>query len=394
MCSLHKPANASIVLAGGILAGLLAWFASEPNPPVTQAAESAERDRSPVDLVVTPDGKLIVTANQTSNSVSVVQAATGKVMAEIPCGRKPAALALTPDGKRVLVTASDSGDLTIIEVEDEKLTALGKVQLGFDPRGVTVAPTGKVAFVALSAAGEVAVVDLDKKTVAERIPVGRWPRTLALSPDGRRLGVGVSGDGGIAVVDTEARKRLYLEDFVGLNLGQLQATADGKYVYFPWVTSRQMSTTAGNIRQGWVLGSRIARVRLDGPARREAMTLDPSGKAVADPFGLALSPDEKWLVCTASGTHELLVIRTEGLPLQDYGGPGDHIRPELSEGSRSLHAHRVGRPAHGGPVQCGRPSRAGCQLPAQLHPGRGVGDQTGARADAWRPGRAVAGSAG
>jgi len=319
---LHIPLAAAMVLN--------AWLTvSEPRRPATRAAEPAERDRSPVDLALTPDGKLLLVANQTSSSVSLVRVATGQVLAEVPCGQKPAALALTPDGKRLLVTGSASGDLTLWRLHDDKLTPAGKVQLGFQPHGVAVAPDGKLAFVALASAGEVAVVDLDKRTVLERIPVGRWPRHLALSADGRRLAVGVSGDGGVAVVDTETRQRLYLEDFVGLNLGQMQVSADGKHVYFPWVTSRQMPTTAGNIRQGWVLGSRIARVRLDGPARREALTLDPSGKAVADPHGLALSPDQKWLVCTAAGTHELLVFQTEGLPLQDYGGPGDHIRPEL-----------------------------------------------------------------
>ena len=52
------------------------------------------------------------------------------------------------------------------------------------------------------------------------------------------------------------------------------------------------------------------------------------GLAVSDPHGLALSPDEQWLVCAASGTHELLVYRMAGLPFVDYGGT-DHIDPAL-----------------------------------------------------------------
>jgi DNA-binding beta-propeller fold protein YncE len=67
---------------------------------------------------------------------------------------------------------------------------------------------------------------------------------------------------------------------------------------------------------------------LDGPARREAISLDPQGKAVADPHGLALTSDEKRLVVSASGTHELLVYAATDLPFQDYGGT-DHIPSEL-----------------------------------------------------------------
>src|SRR5207244_1700465 len=129
--------------------------------------------------------------------------------------------------------------------------------------------------------------------------------------------------------DTKLRKQLFVEDFLGLNLGQMHPSNDGKYVYVPWMVYRHNPITPGNIRLGWVLASRIARVRLGKPARREAISLDPQGQAVADPHGLALSPDEQWMVCAASGTQELLVYKLPGLPFQDYGGPGDHIDAKL-----------------------------------------------------------------
>jgi YVTN family beta-propeller protein len=286
-------------------------------------------DRSPVDLVLTADEQWLLTANQTADTVSLIRTATGEVVAEVPCGRRPSALTLTPDGRRVLVSGTFSGELTVLALTDGKLTRSGSVRLGFEPRGLAVSPDGKLAFVALTTAHQVAVVDLARLAVLERIAVGRWPRYLALSPDGRRLAVGANGDGGVSVVDTAARKLLYQEEFSGLNLGQMHASADGKYAYFPWMVYRHNPITPNNIRQGWVLASRIARVRLDQHARREAIALDPQGQAIADPHGLALSPDERWLACAASGTHELLIYKLPGLPFQDYGGPGDHVHPEL-----------------------------------------------------------------
>jgi len=91
---------------------------------------------------------------------------------------------------------------------------------------------------------------------------------------------------------------------------------------------RRNPITDGNIRSGWVLASRFARLRMDGPARREALSLDPRGQAVADPHGLALTHDQSRILVTASGTHELLVFRAAGLPLKDFGGT-DHIEPSL-----------------------------------------------------------------
>jgi YVTN family beta-propeller protein len=303
--------------------------ASQALVPPDEQISTVAVDCSPVDLVLTADETRIVTANQVSNSVSLVDVASGKVIDEAPCGNRPSSVVITPDSNRVLATASYSGELFVYSLSGDRLERIGSLTLGFEPRGVAISPDAKLAYVALSAQSRVAVVDIEHLTVLDRIPVGRWPRYLALSPDGARLAVGCSGDRGVSVIDTVARKQLFLEDFGGLNLGQMQVSADGTNVYFPWIVYRQNPITDENIRRGWVLASRIARVRLDRLARREAIALDPRGQAVGDPHGLAISPDEQTLVCTASGTHELLVYTLPGLPFQDYGGPGDHIDPEL-----------------------------------------------------------------
>jgi YVTN family beta-propeller protein len=313
--------------------------------PVPAAGPAIEVDRSPTDFVFTPDGQILLTANQTSNTISVARLDSGAVAAEISVSRTPRCLALTPDGGRLLVTTSYGGDLIVFDRRGERLCRAGIVHLGFEPWGVAVAPDGKRAYVALASAGAVVVADLETMREVARIDVGRWPRSVALSPDGRRLAVGVSGDGGVAIVDTISLKRLFLEDFAGLNLGQMQSSADGKYVYFPWINYRHRPITAGNIRQGWVIASRIARVRLDRSARREAIALDKPGQAVADPSGVGLSRDEQWLYCAAAGSHELLVYQLPGLPWQDYGGPGDHADEKLlADSDRFYRIPLGGRP--------------------------------------------------
>jgi YVTN family beta-propeller protein len=308
------------------------------------AARPGELDRSPVDLVLGPSDAWLATVNQTSDSVSLVRISDGAVLNEVSVGHHPISIALLSDGKTLLVTGYYSGEVTLLEVADNKLTKLGHIEIGFQPHGIAVAPDGKTAYVACTANAQVALIDLQTRQVADRIDVGRWPRHLALSPDGSRLAVGTSGDRGVTIVDTQARKALYQEQFVGLNIGHMQVSRDGQYVWFPWMVYRNNPITAANIRLGWVLASRIARVRLDGPARREAMSLDPQGKAIADLEGLALTSDESRLVVSASGTHELLVYRTEGLPLKDYGGT-DHIDPDLLKDSgRFFRIDLGGRP--------------------------------------------------
>ncbi|MFM8250216.1 MAG: c-type cytochrome [Planctomycetota bacterium] len=351
-----------------VLVGLSFWkgqAAAEPqtktNSPATTnrhaiastqvAAEpiAADLDRSPIDLVLGPKAEWLATANQSSDTVSLVRLTknaddaassatsaakhaagrvTGKVVDELRVGHRPGAITRTPDGQRLLVTGSYSGDLTILSVQGDKLQVEHRLQLGFEPYGIAVTRDGRKAYVALSMADQVAEIDLQTNREVARIDVGLRPRYLTLTPDDSRLAVGTSGDRGITVVDTATRQELFKEQFLALNIGHLQTTADGRHVYFPWVQYRHSQINPAMIRLGWVLGTRLARVRLDEPARREAMSLDPPGKAVGDPFGLAITPNEQRIVTSASGTHELLVYRLNDLPLTDYANL-DHINPQL-----------------------------------------------------------------
>jgi DNA-binding beta-propeller fold protein YncE len=305
---------------------------------------AGEPDRSPVDLVLAPDGSWLATVNQTSHTVSLVRIADGHVLDEQPAGQHPQAIALAPDGQTLLVSSRDDGLVQRLVVRENRLHRGTAIPVGFHPHGLAIAPDGRTAYVACTASAEVAVLDLLTDRVVRRIAVGRWPRHLALTPDGTRLAVGTSGDRGVTVVDCSAGQALYQEQFVGLNIGHLQTSRDGRYVWLPWMVYRANPITPTNIRLGWVLASRVARVRLDGPSRREAMSLDPPGRAIADVHGLALTRDEAWLVVSAAGTHELLVYRTEGLPLKDYGGT-DHVDPALAaDAQRFARIELGGRP--------------------------------------------------
>lgn len=293
-------------------------------------AADVETHRSPVDVALSPAGEWLVTVNQTSDSVSLVDIASGRVLHEVAAGRHPSDIELAPDGQTLLISSSWTGRLVVLRVAQNRLEEVGGVDLGFEPCGIAVTSDSRRAFVGLVASGEVAEVDLKTLDVKRRIPVGNWPRYLTLSPDDQRLAVGCAGDERIVVVDATRGEVLYDERLSGgINLGHMQTSSDGKYAYFPWMVYRTNPITARNIRLGWVLASRIGRVRLDGESYREAISLDVPGIAVADPHGLAISENQQRLVVSASGTHELLVYRLPDLPFIGAGGPGDLIDRRL-----------------------------------------------------------------
>ncbi len=231
-------------------------------------------DRSPVDLVISADEKFAITANETSASISLVDLSpadlsAGHLVAELPCGSHPAAV--VAHGETLLVSCSYSGTLERFRWQGRTLELVAKIALGFEPVGIAISPDGRMAYVALHMAAEVAVVDLETNQVVAKIPVGRWPRYVALSPDGARLAVNCNGDRAIAVVDTAQRAMLFFNEYGGINAGHMQVSADGQWVYVPWMIYRHNPIEERNVQRGWVLGSRIARAA-DGrasPARSD-----------------------------------------------------------------------------------------------------------------------------
>lgn len=297
--------------------------------PKTNAAESLHEQaayRGPVDLTVLPGSRLVVTANELSDSLSLVDLASKTVLHELPLPGSPFSIDCNRDGL-IVVSCRDVGQVCVVRHTDNKLELGGVIQVGYEPLGICL--SGNEAYVGLMATGEVAVIDAVNLKVTAKIPVGRWPRYCAVTSDGKRLAVGLSGDSEIAVVDLSKQAVLYSEPISGgINIGHLVIGEDSQ-VYFPWMVYRSNPITVGNIRRGWVLASRVARIPTTGPKYREAIALDVPGEAVADPVGIGLSSAGDQIAVTSSGTHELLLYRKDRMPFVGAGGPGDLIDRRL-----------------------------------------------------------------
>ena len=294
---------------------------------------TASQDRSPVDLAISADGKWVVTANETSDSVSLLrrtEAGRLEWSDEIRVGRHPADIGFAPDGQHILVSCEWSGDLIVLKRSGNRLELVRSIDVGFQPRGLAISSVAARAYLGLIATGQVAELDWQSGEVLRRIDVGKWPRYLTLSHDDQKLAVGCSADATINILDLKSGEELYQEPLAnGINLGHMITSPDGKHTYFTWMVYRTNPINVSNIRRGWVLASRIGRVSFDGPAYREAISLDVPRRAVADPHGIVISADAQRIVASSSGTHELLVYRLPDLPLVGAGGPGDLIDRQL-----------------------------------------------------------------
>ena len=301
-----------------LIAVPIAFATLKPRPVDAQDAPSADvaRNPSPIALALSADGSRMLVANQGTGGVTLLDPLAGNVLAEVATGEKPSGVAIGRDGRLGVVTHWYGYDVAILEIGENALKVVGRVEVGPEPRGVALSPDDKTAYVAVGTADEVARIDLDAREVSGRLAVGREPRGLAISPDGSTLVVGNSRSGSLSLVDLPSFTVERTIPIEGTNLRQVAISADGKFAYVANMKNRGLATTRGNIDVGWVLGQRLTRVALDGSEDFSTLSLDPQGRAAADAFGMAASPDGETLAISSAGTHEVFLFRegAAGLP--------------------------------------------------------------------------------
>jgi YVTN family beta-propeller protein len=148
-------------------------------------------------IAVTPDGREVWVTNREKNTVSVIDAKTLKVLATLKSPEFPIRVKATTDGKHMLVSNAKSGDLAVFSVADRKLER----RIRFDsktvdnpdqrllkdfgtspaPVGILIAPNGKTAYVALTNADQIAIVDLTEWKVTGFLKAGKEPDGMGYS---------------------------------------------------------------------------------------------------------------------------------------------------------------------------------------------------------------------
>lgn len=109
------------------------------------------------------------------------------------------AIAITADGTTLLVVNPDSNSLTLVDAASHVVVA--ELAVGADPRTVAVDDAGQRAYVANRGSDSVSVVDLATNQVVTQVSVGRQPYGVVVSPDGGWLCVAEQGADQVRVLD-------------------------------------------------------------------------------------------------------------------------------------------------------------------------------------------------
>jgi DNA-binding beta-propeller fold protein YncE len=111
----------------------------------------------PNEILLDKSGKYIYVANANLNTVSVLEAATGRLRETLsaalypaaPPGATPNSLALSPDGKILFVANADNNNLAVFDVaKPGKSRSLGFIPVGWYPTSVRMTSDGRFLLVA------------------------------------------------------------------------------------------------------------------------------------------------------------------------------------------------------------------------------------------------------
>jgi YVTN family beta-propeller protein len=303
-----------------------------------------EVDRSPHAVAVSPDGRFCLSANNTSETVSLVDWKTGRVLTEHRVGKGPWSVVWI-DSERVLVSLQhdDAVALLSFDAKTRSLKTEEIIPIGDEPRAITVHRNN--AFIAVSGHDSVAVLDLSTRKVVKRIAVGGLPESVTVSPDGKWLVTCCSVPGEVWVHDAStyqlmSRRQVFDDAF---HLGQAVISHDSSVVILPHQVNRTFPLSADNVEKGWAIDNRLTKLPLPNGKywEQKQMGLDIRGDAAGDANAVALGPDEHWLVVTCGGSHELLIFdfKNATWPVAD---PGDFVPYEIESREGTLRRVELG----------------------------------------------------
>jgi YVTN family beta-propeller protein len=151
---------------------------------------------------VAPDHKTLAVVSIGSNNVTFIDPATNAIKGSVYVGRAPHEPTFRPDGKEVWVTVRGEDYLSVIDVATMRETR--RVQVANGPGMVAFSPDNKLAFVCSSFSPELAVVDAATYKIIKRIPVvSPFSPNIFASKDGKQVWFTHKDVGKVSVLDVK-----------------------------------------------------------------------------------------------------------------------------------------------------------------------------------------------
>ena len=288
---------------------------------VLLAGKCAAACLSPEYLAVSPDGKTLYATAATSGELLLFDIATQRLAGEWPLPVNPSGVAVAGDGTIYVTGGGVDGRLLKLDTNGK---ILAEVKTGHTPISPVVSKDGKTVYVLNRFDNNVTAVDTCKMEAKAAATVLREPHAAAVGAGGKLLFVAnhlpacratdqvVAA--AVSVIDTSTFEVLSNVMLPNGSTGVrgIGASPDGQFIYVTHVLGRyQMPTT--QLDRGWTISSALSVLEGKTGKHINTVLLDDSYLGAANPWGVTVSPDGKWLVVAHAGTKEISVIDREAL---------------------------------------------------------------------------------
>jgi len=170
--------------------------------PVSTAGQETEG------MEFSPDGKLVLVANESQENIGLFDEATGAHIRDIDLkayGIRPRGVKVSPQGTGYAVTMETSGTLLTI---DPNFNVIKSVPTAAKPYGLAFDRAGKRIFVSAALAGKLQVFAADSLQLLAEVPTGQRCWHFTFTPDDSRILLACGRSNNIVVVDANSYKKI------------------------------------------------------------------------------------------------------------------------------------------------------------------------------------------
>lgn len=291
-----------------------------------RAIELASRPRHPVAVQLAPNEDFLYAANQRSGTLSTVDLAAGKVVAEAEIGQRLSHLVVSPLGG-LLVTDEAGHELIVMGGSGADLKVRQRLAVPAFPVSVALTQDGRAGTVASLWSRRLAFLEFDDQGAARLVDVLDLPfapRCQLYAGQDQRLIVADSFAGRLAIVDPVQRKLLHVREFPGHNIRGLGLSSNGRMLIVAHQMLNELAHTVRNdVHWGLLMSNDLRWLKLDSVLTENAdlyagahmHPLGHAGSATGDPAGLAVAPNGN-VVVALGGVQEIAVGGEDDFSLQ------------------------------------------------------------------------------
>jgi YVTN family beta-propeller protein len=156
-------------------------------------------ESNPRGIAINPITDIAVIANEKSDSVSIVDLNTQKVLSTIPVGKAPRGVAIDREFNIALVSNSHDNSLSFIDLDNYQI--ISTLPVGKEPEGIAIDSLTHKAFIVNHKDDFISVIDLTNFNSTITIPLENGSRDVAIDPALNLTLVVNEKDNNVSVID-------------------------------------------------------------------------------------------------------------------------------------------------------------------------------------------------